>query len=976
MLSRDKILAELDFWSILWFMSEIFKQYLKDNLSLLKATSLQYSIQCISGELHITNQTYITNQPYFINSYLSTVSIDNSTIYDITSDNSILSLTDTVVTMSNIEAYDLHTTSLGGFIQLSFDSTANLNNINYTNSTTKFVKSLSSQLQITNLMSTNISLTQYLIDSTDCSGVTLQNIVIYNINKTKGYLMYATRSSINQIVNMTIYDINVAVLHCLKSNITIINDLLIHDVTDGIHFQQSSIGMFENSRIYRSGSTSILQGGALLIENSNSTIQNMTFMFNAAQSGGAISIDCNNYDIWQNIINNSIFSNNMASVQGGAIFYNYRRPDMPKIEFTNNTASYGPNIGSYPVRIVNSVMMDDPIVLTNVASGMVYNETLRLLLVDYDGQTMNLISDSRIKVLPMTNGASLIGVDYSVLVNGQANFDSLQFTYGPGQDNIQFLATCDLIDSNKVSYLSLPTSDSIDVTFRYCQPGEIVQNNQTCFEWSAGTYSFTWNSTECKSCMDNAVWLGGSKVYVLNEHWRLDGNSTDIQLWPRPHSCKGGYHPNLDHTVEWETGYRGHLWARWDIIDGSKYQRISTYRCAKCPNPILNGIIVVFVIFIAFAFLLVLTITTIRKKKEDQVSILLRIMTNYLQLISAAYSFNLKFPDGFLEIFGSIEIIGASSDSFLSFDCFVKDSEIKFLVPSTEIFKAFLTIFLPIVLIVIFVLIWVILYLINSKVFRNLKRNIIISVICTLFLLHPNVTKQALSLFECISVGDNDMRMRTNMDYDWYSTDHIKWIAIVGSPSLIIWVIATPIFAFVILYKNRNRLEEESIKKYYSILYQGLTRKVFYWEFINTIKKVVIISVNTILSVISVIYRLLLCIILLVIVERLQQRLKPYKLEKNNDIEIKAIIAGTTVLFLGLIFEESAEDNHPEFNTVGLIIVVIYNSVFLLQWTYLFLYSLNFKNENLKKALEIYRCIICFRKSKKLKLNQNYQHKQ
>ena len=130
--------------------------------------------------------------------------------------------------------------------------------------------------------------------------------------------------------------------------------------------------------------------------------------------------------------------------------------------------------------IVNSNSMDGPIVLNNIASGIADSETLRLLLIDYDGQTMNLANNSLIKIIPVTAGASLQGVDYSVLINGHANFDSLQFAYAPGQDNIQFLATCDLIDSDKVSYLSLPTNNSIDVSFRYCQPGEIIINNQTC----------------------------------------------------------------------------------------------------------------------------------------------------------------------------------------------------------------------------------------------------------------------------------------------------------------------------------------------------------------------------------------------------------------------------------------------------------------------------------------------------------------
>ena len=89
----------------------------------------------------------------------------------------------------------------------------------------------------------------------------------------------------------------------------------------------------------------------------------------------------------------------------------------------------------------------------------------------------------------------------------------------------------------------------------------------------------------------------------------------------------------------------------------------------------------------------------------------------------------------------------------------------KFFTPSVEIFKAFMSIFLPIVLILIFVLIWAILYLFNNRMFGNYKRNIIVSIICTLFLLHPNLTKQSLSLFECISVGEDKIRMRTNMDY-------------------------------------------------------------------------------------------------------------------------------------------------------------------------------------------------------------------
>ena len=169
---------------------------------------------------------------------------------------------------------------------------------------------------------------------------------------------------------------------------------------------------------------------------------------------------------------------------------------------------------------------------------------------------------------------------------------------------------------------------------------------------------------------------------------------------------------------------------------------------------------------LAFSFLLVLIITTIRKKKENQVSLMLKIMTNYLQLVAATYSFNMRFPSTLINIFGSMDIVGSSSDAFLSFDCFIEDIEIKWVMPSTEVFKVFLNIFLPFVLILMFVTIWSLLYFIKPSKFQNWKRHVIISIICTLFLLHPNITKQALGMFECTEVGGGKLRFRMHLDYE------------------------------------------------------------------------------------------------------------------------------------------------------------------------------------------------------------------
>jgi len=83
--------------------------------------------------------------------------------------------------------------------------------------------------------------------------------------------------------------------------------------------------------------------------------------------------------------------------------------------------------------------------------------------------------------------------------------------------------------------------------------------------------------------------------------------------------------------------------------------------------------------------------------------------------------------------------------------------------------------------------------------------------------------------------------MLLNMNFACYSSDHIFWIAIVAIPTIIIWVVGCPLLAFYILFRNRKYLEEEHVKSYMLVLYQGLKPEVFYWEFVNTIRKALIL---------------------------------------------------------------------------------------------------------------------------------------
>ena len=74
---------------------------------------------------------------------------------------------------------------------------------------------------------------------------------------------------------------------------------------------------------------------------------------------------------------------------------------------------------------------------------------------------------------------------------------------------------------------------------------------------------------------------------------------------------------------------------------------------------------------------------------------------------------------------------------------------------------------------------------------------------------------------------------------------------------------------------------------------------------------------------------------------RVQQRLRPYKDDTNNEIEFRAIIASFITVITGIIY---VQDSQIElFNTAMFIIIVVISSWFLLEWMYLFSFWMQHK---------------------------------
>lgn len=159
-------------------------------------------------------------------------------------------------------------------------------------------------------------------------------------------------------------------------------------------------------------------------------------------------------------------------------------------------------------------------------------------------------------------------------------------------------------------------------------------------------------------------------------------------------------------------------------------------------------------------------------------SVLLRILTNYFHLISMFMILNFQLPSNVIGIFSVTDRVSSPDETFFSFDCFIRDYEIKFFAPSNELFKIFLYNFFPMMLILVIAGLFGLIIYIHKAVVKlrssdqayrgslfDYKRSLVVSMICIIFLFHPTLTLKSLSVFLCTEIDEGEYRMMFHLEY-------------------------------------------------------------------------------------------------------------------------------------------------------------------------------------------------------------------
>ncbi|CAI2363468.1 unnamed protein product [Moneuplotes crassus] len=944
------------------FLDNIMKDYL-NNLNFSTIHEIDTLMQLLQAEVYIINNTRISNCSSILDSFSSTLRIENSTLFDIDFTQSPMSLVSTTATLNNLEIANctkLNAQDDISFIQIISGTLESYGlaiiNANYR------VAQLSFSTGIMNYTKfTNVANEKGLIGALNCGQFKIDTLLLINTTATANSLISIQGSNDFEVMNIKLSGYQYKLAQFSSSNISLIHNLEISDGKQSLEFVESDLRKMSNCTFSNNAETNVTRGGAIKIIDSKITIEETTFRNNSAYSGGAIAFECTSMSNCELNIVNSNFIENKAGVSGGAIYYNYNNPRVLNTMFSSNTADYGPNFASYPAKIgISDGSTDQDITLSSIGSGITIEESLKLAIYDIDNQRMNLDNSSQIIILQKNASEAIIkGINAIVVNGGVAEFNNIA-AIAKGQIRYsKFSLSSKSIDTKKVSEVlgASFTQKDLEIKFRDCQPGEMIVGNE-CEICAAGTYSLQQNSTECISCDLNAVCLGSNQVSVAPGHWRRFQNSTKIVECIVEEACDGGFvstensSQNSDssniHPVKCAEGYSGNLCSQCVVTEDAKYQRINDFECSKCPNQILNTIQVVLTLLVVLFFFILMVVINVKKTDESELSVSLRILANYLQLITVSTTMTNDYPAGLLTLTVPMRLFGGSTDAFMSFDCFITDTDVKFMFDSNAIFKLFLMIFLPVALFIFATTMWILVKLIKPKWVKNIQRNLVISFITIVFLLHPKLAEKSISMFKCVEIDEGFKVSKIDTNIECYSSTHLKWCIFVSIPILIIWVILCPLITFIIIYKGRKN-RDSKIMGYFLMMYQGLKPEVIYWEFINTTRKIAILF----LLLFELKVAINLSIIILLLTARLQIMLKPYKNKENNKIEFLSVMGGISIIMAALVY--SGYEQHSILNGVVLIAVILINLKFLKEW----LFSLLQIHRENNRTVEIILIVLC-----------------
>ena len=106
--------------------------------------------------------------------------------------------------------------------------------------------------------------------------------------------------------------------------------------------------------------------------------------------------------------------------------------------------------------------------------------------------------------------------------------------------------------------------------------------------------------------------------------------------------------------------------------------------------------------------------------------------------------------------------------------------------------------------------------------------------------------------FRCLDI-DGTKRLLEDLEVICFSRLHNFFSFAVAIPSIFGWCIGIPIFALILLIRDRKRLDDLDVKQKFGFFFRGYKKTFYFWEIVIMFKKVTIIVISVFVGSIGII---------------------------------------------------------------------------------------------------------------------------
>ncbi|EAR85627.2 transmembrane protein, putative (macronuclear) [Tetrahymena thermophila SB210] len=483
------------------------------------------------------------------------------------------------------------------------------------------------------------------------------------------------------------------------------------------------------------------------------------------------------------------------------------------------------------------------------------------------------------------------------------------------------------------------------ITFQlqqYCYPGQqIVQvkgKYDTCTQCQYQFYSLEQNSKYCSKCNIDAAVCYQDQILLKNGYWR-ENNKSDIILScsDNNQNCIGDLNPydesrqsqkkfNSTQNYYCKVGHIGALCQDCDLMAQywkDSFMQYGNKQCINCKNT--QNILIIFLVILAFfvVFALIQIYQIIKSTynqilikyckligldtkqvitKTDDTAIYIKILVNYLQILSIIIDADIGIPFQVARIIKSIA--NPLQSALETQDCLLKEiyqnlqfqfNFIYFRVVASQVF---------LLLVILCILLLITTWSLLLRKTHYLKSYFKVAILYFLIANQPGVLNIILGTASCNQIGSKYyIKQYSSIECN---QNHMVYSLTLLFPILLVWTLIFQALLFFLLRTKRFDLDKIKVRIGFGYLYQEYTLKTYQWEQIKIFQKTFLIFSSNLLFSNSILN--LACQLLInLIYKLLSNHIKPYQSAKLNKLDNQCSNIGCISLGLGIIMTQSKQ---------------------------------------------------------------------